>query len=136
MVGKPVSPSQNSSSLTLEGLIPKDNFYRRLKQILDLTFLYAAVEPYYGKCGQHSVDPVVFFKLLLVGHFENLTSNRSIIRKSQLRLDVLYFLDYSVGQPLPWHGVPRTAPFPALASGYLQRCSKLVFNGSWHLARR
>jgi hypothetical protein len=28
-------------------LPPKDNFYRRLKQGVDFTFLYAAVEPYF-----------------------------------------------------------------------------------------
>ena len=60
MVGRQQSPDQTGTSLTLEGLVPKDNFYRRLKQVLDLAFLYSAVEPYYGKCGQQSIDPVVF----------------------------------------------------------------------------
>ncbi len=87
--------------LVLEILIPKPNFYRRVKQFLDLDFLYEAVQPYYGKCGQKSIDPVVFFKLLLVGHFENLVSDRAIIASSQLRLDILYFLDYKVGERLP-----------------------------------
>jgi transposase len=103
MVAKQGSPQQCDVSLSLGSLVPKDNLYRRLKQQLDLGFLYAAVTPYYGKCGQQSIDPVVFFKLLLVGHLENLLSDRAIIRTSQLRLDILYFLDYSVGQPLPWH---------------------------------
>jgi hypothetical protein len=60
MVGKQVFLDQKEPSLTLEGLVPKDNFYRRLKPVLDLAFLYSAVEPYYGKCGQQSIDPVVF----------------------------------------------------------------------------
>jgi hypothetical protein len=131
MVGKQVFSDQPSPSLTLEGLVPKNNFYRRLKQVLDLDFLYAAVEPYYGKCGQQSIDPVVFFKLLLVGHLENLVSDRAIIRKSQLRLDILYFLDYPVGQALPWHGVPRTVRFPVRDNHCPNRCSNLVFNASF-----
>ena len=112
MVGRQQSPDKTGTSLTLEGLVPKDNFYHRLKQVLDLTFLYPAVEPYYGKCGQQSIDPVVFFKLLLVGHLENLTSDRAIVRKSQLRLDILYFLDYPIGQLLPWQ---RVAPHSTLS---------------------
>jgi hypothetical protein len=60
MVGKQASVDQHGTCLTLEGLVPKDNFYRRLKAILTLNFLYAAVEPYYGKCGHQSIDPVVF----------------------------------------------------------------------------
>ncbi|WP_157816128.1 transposase [Spirosoma pollinicola] len=74
-----------------------------LKQAIDLTFLYETVKPYYGKCGQQSIDPIVFVKLMLVGHLENLTSDRAIIRCCQLRLDILYFLDYEFGQALPWH---------------------------------
>jgi hypothetical protein len=64
MVGKQVFFGQKETSLTVEGLVPKDNFYRRLKPVLDLAFLYSAVEPYDGKCGQQSIDPAVFFKLL------------------------------------------------------------------------
>lgn len=101
MVGYRIYSTTNTASLTLESLIAKNNFYRHLKQILDLSFLYEAVNPYYGKCGQKSIDPVVFFKLLLVGHFENLVCDRAIIRSSQLRLDILYFLDYKVGDHLP-----------------------------------
>src|SRR5437868_6898635 len=78
MVAKQVSPDQSSNTLLLGSLVPQDNFYRRLKQGLDLTFLYAAVAPYYGPCGQQSIDPVVFFKLLLVGHLENLCSDQAI----------------------------------------------------------
>ena len=65
--------------------------------------MYQAVQPFYGKCGQQSIDPVVFFKLMLVGHLENLTLDRAIIRCCQLRLDILYFLDYELGASLPWH---------------------------------
>jgi transposase len=101
MVGYRTYPAAKTFSLDLENLIPKNNLYRQLKQLLDLSFLYQAVEPYYGKCGQKSIDPVVFFKLLLVGHFENLTSDRHIVRSSGLRLDILYFLDYKPAERLP-----------------------------------
>jgi hypothetical protein len=45
----------------------------------------------------------VFFKLQLVAHFENICSERALIEKSQLRLDILYFLDYQLGERLPCH---------------------------------
>jgi transposase len=87
----------------METYVPKNNFYRQIKQLLKFDFLYQAVAPYYGKCGQKSVDPVVFFKLQLVAHFENICSERALIEKSGLRLDILYFLDYNVGERLPCH---------------------------------
>ncbi len=50
--------------VSLEELVPKDNFYRRLEQRLDLTFVRELVRPLYAKGGRPSVDPVVFFKAL------------------------------------------------------------------------
>lgn len=99
MVGKRKF-TQSWLSQATEDYIPKNNFYRRLKPLLNLTFLYRVVAPYYGKCGQKSVDPVVFFKLQLVAHFENICSERALIEKSQLRLDILHFLEYNVGERL------------------------------------
>ncbi|MFD3003315.1 transposase [Pontibacter toksunensis] len=94
---------------SLSAHVPEHNFYRRLKQQLDLSFLYELKAPLYGKCGQQSVDPVVFFKLCLVGYLENITSDRRLIEHCSLRLDLLYFLDYQLDEPLPWHStVSRT----------------------------
>ena len=45
MVAKQVSPDQHDVSLALGSLVPKNNFYRRLKQVLDLDFLFAVVAP-------------------------------------------------------------------------------------------
>ena len=101
MVGKRKQFNKNCLSIAIEDYIPKNNLYRGLQQVLDVGFLYDRVKPYYGKCGQKSVDPVVFFKLQLVAHFENICSERALIKKSQLRLDILHFLNYNIGERLP-----------------------------------
>jgi transposase len=49
------------TTFNLASRIDPNNFYRRLKDVLDLRFLYKQTELYYGKCGQKSIDPVVFF---------------------------------------------------------------------------
>ncbi|WP_198027634.1 hypothetical protein [Seonamhaeicola sp. S2-3] len=36
--------------------VPEHNFYRRLKEVLDLEFLYKLTRPYYGDSGQKSID--------------------------------------------------------------------------------
>ncbi len=63
-------------SFQLSQRVPADNFYRRLKDQLDLQFVYKSTKKYYGTEGQQSIDPVVFFKLILVGYLENLNSDR------------------------------------------------------------
>src|SRR5438034_857783 len=83
--------------------VPADNFYRRLKEMLELRWLYKATKNYYGTEGQQSIDPVVFFKLMLIGYVENLGSDRRIINTVSLRLDMLFFIGYDIDEPLPWH---------------------------------
>ena len=83
--------------------VPEGNFYRRLRELLDLRWLYKKTRKYYGSEGQKSVDPVVFFKLVLIGYLENLGSDRRIIQTVSMRLDMLYFLGYDLDEDLPWH---------------------------------
>ena len=65
-------------SVHLSDLVPKENFYRRLKSELNLDFLYQETKQFYGTCGQKSIDPVVFFKMCLVGYLENIISYRIV----------------------------------------------------------
>jgi transposase len=77
--------------------------YRKLKEVLDLRFLYAATAKYDGRDGQKSIDPVVFFKLLLVGYLENQPSDRRIVHMASMRMDILYFIGYDIDEELQWH---------------------------------
>jgi transposase len=109
MQGRKTFEDEKELRFSLSAHVPGRNFYRRLKQRLDLSFLYGLTAPYYGCCGQHSIDPVVFFKLCLVGYLENIISDRKLIEHCGLRLDLLYFLGYQLDEPLPWHStVSRT----------------------------
>lgn len=87
----------------LSNYVPADNFYRRLKKLLNLDFVYQSTLKHYGKEGQKSIDPVVFMKLMLVGYLENIPSDRRIVSTSGMRMDILYFLGYDLGEGLPWH---------------------------------
>jgi transposase len=55
--------AQLPDDLSLEDLVRKDHFYRRLDARLDLSFVRELVAPLYATGGRPSVDPVVFFKL-------------------------------------------------------------------------
>ncbi len=94
---------------SLEDLVPEDNFYRKVTQALDLHFLYKSTQGYYGREGQESIDPVVFFKILLVGYLTNINSDRALIRYCSNCLDVRLFLGYDLNEELPWHStISRT----------------------------
>ncbi len=89
--------------VSLEELVPKDHFYRRLEAEIDLSFVRGLVAPLYAGGGRPSVDPVVFFKLQLVMFFEDLRSERQLMRIVADRLSVRWYLGYDLHEPLPDH---------------------------------
>jgi len=97
------------TSFQLSSRVPKENLYRKLRETLDLSFLYKDTKELYGKTGNPSIDPVVFFKLLLTGYLENITSDRKLVEHCSMRMDVLYFLGFDIDEELPWHStISRT----------------------------
>ena len=89
--------------------VPRHNLYRQLAELLDWEFLYQQTQGLYRHTDQPSLDPVVFFKLVLVGRLENLVSDRRLVEHCALRLDILYFLGYEINEDLPWHStISRT----------------------------
>jgi transposase len=79
MQGKKQYTEKLFTSFQFSERVSQDNLYRRLKATLDLHWLNKAAAKYYGSEGQKSIDPVVFFKLILIGYLENLASDRRII---------------------------------------------------------
>jgi len=95
--------------VNIDMLVHTDNFYRKLSQTLDLSFLYKATAKYYGTEGQESIDPVVFFKICLVGYLNNINSDRRLIDYCSNCLDVRWYLKYDIDEELPWHStISRT----------------------------
>lgn len=94
---------------SLEQLVPEDNFYRIISKELDLHFLYKATSVFYGTEGQVSIDPIVFFKILLVGYLNNINSDRALLRFCADSLSIRLFLGYDLDEVLPWHStISRT----------------------------
>lgn len=93
----------------INDLVPLNNFYRLLEKALDLRFLYKATEQYYGVEGQESIDPVVFFKICLIGYLNNINSDRKLIDYCNNCLDIRLYLKYDIDESLPWHStISRT----------------------------
>lgn len=93
----------------LDDLVPEENFYRKLNSALDLHFLYKETAKYYGSEGQESIDPVVFFKICLVGYLNNINSDRKLIEFCTDSLGIRLLIQYDIDEPLPWHStISRT----------------------------
>ena len=109
MQGKKLFQEKLFNSFQLSERVPPENFYRRLKETLELEFLRQRTRHLYGDTGNPRIDPVVFFKLMLVSYLENISSDRRLMDFCSMRLDILYFLGYDIDEELPWHStVSRT----------------------------
>ena len=109
MQGKKDFTPQLFYDLRLDRLVPYDNYSRIIQRELSFDFLDQSKDKYYGKKKKKSIDPVVFFKTLLVGYLNNINSDRALIRFCSNCLDVRLFLGYDLNEDLPWHStISRT----------------------------
>ena len=104
MLGPPKLRSLNQPiTVSLEALVPANNFYRCLDAELDLSFVREWVQDCYADGGRPSIDPVVFFKLQLILFFEGIRSERRLMEIVALNLAHRWYLGYGLDEPLPDH---------------------------------
>jgi transposase len=93
---------------------PANAFYDRLNQILDRRQFDRCVEHvcrryYEGPYGRPSIAPGVYFRMLLIGYFEGLDSERGIAWRTADSLSLRKFLRYALEEKTPDHStVSRT----------------------------
>ena len=90
-------------AVSLEDLVPQNNFYRHLENKLDLSFVRDWAKELYAERGRPSIDPVVFFKLQLVMFFEGIRSERKLVDTASLNLAHRWYLGYALDEDLPDH---------------------------------
>jgi transposase len=90
-------------AVSLEDLVPADNFYRHVEAKLNLSFVREWARELYAERGRPSIDPVVFFKLQLIMFFEGIRSERQLIATASLNLAHRWYLGFALDEDLPDH---------------------------------
>ena len=99
---QPPEPTLFIEATDLYRHIPQGHFYERLAQVLDLSFVYELTRPLYApKLGRPSLDPVVFFKCMLAGFFENVVYDTELEYRIADSLTLRQFLGYSLEERTP-----------------------------------
>ena len=112
-VGRPamMGPVQNDepklfyTGFCLADRIPAEHILRRIRQLIDFSFVRDAVAHFYGHNGNESIDPIVLMKLMLLLFLEKVPSERELMRRLSYRLDWLWFCGYDVDAKVPDHSV-------------------------------
>jgi len=104
MLGAKAKCLQAHAEVSLEDLVPTDNFYRQLEAKLDLSFVRELVrECYCSGIGRPSIDPIAFFKLQLIMFFEGIRSERQLMEMVHLHLAHRWYIGYDLSERVPDH---------------------------------
>ena len=86
---------------------PRHAFYDHLNQVLaSVQFdreIEDACEPYYAKKGRRSIPPGVYFRMLFIGYFEGIDSQRGIAWRCEDSRSLGRFLGYGPDESTPDH---------------------------------
>ena len=86
---------------------PRHLFYEKLNEVLKSSrfdgLLEELCEEYYAKNGRPSIPPGVFFRMLLIGYFEDISSQRGIAWRCEDSRSLQQFLGYLPNEETPDH---------------------------------
>lgn len=105
MMGRKAAQPELYVSFSLDAAVPRHHIVRKIAAAIDFEFVRSLAVPYYSWTGQPSVDPVVIFKLHLLGYLFNIRSERQLCEEAGLHLAWRWFLGYELSEPIPDHSV-------------------------------
>src|SRR5689334_4680201 len=82
----------------LDEVVPDDHLVRKIGALLDLSWVYAELAPYYSELGRPSIDPVLMLRMLIVGYVFAIRSERQICREVQVNLAYRWFCGLGPGR--------------------------------------
>ena len=85
----------------LDKAVPDDHLVRKVRALLDLSWVYAELAPYYSEIGRPSIDPVLMIRMLIIGYVFAIRSERQICREVQVNLAYRWFCDLGLEDAIP-----------------------------------
>ncbi|TVY08338.1 transposase [Paenibacillus cremeus] len=75
---------QNYELVSIEELVPADHLLRKIDKHIDFTFIDEKVRHLYSQDnGRPAIDPLVLFKMIFLGYFYGIRSERQLEREIQ-----------------------------------------------------
>jgi transposase len=105
MLGRKVFAPKLFYRFSLEAQVPEDHLLRRVAAAVDFAFVRRLTGRFYSRTGRPGLDPVVLFKLSLLGYLYGITSERRLAEEVRLHLAYRWFLGYDLDEATPDHSV-------------------------------
>src|SRR5207249_5061611 len=106
MMGQQKSgPELFNYAVNLEKRVRSDHVLRRVEAAIDFGFVREEVAHCNGDNGNVSIDPMVILKMMFLLFFDDVASERELMKVIAERLDYLWFLGYGLDDEIPNHSV-------------------------------
>ena len=105
MLGRKVFAPKLFYRFSLEAQVPEGHLLRRVAAAVDFAFVRRLTARFYSHTGRPGLDPVVLFKLGLLGYLYGITSERRLAEEVRLHLAYRWFLGYDLDEATPDHSV-------------------------------
>jgi transposase len=105
MMGRKVLAGKLFYQVSLEALVPAGHLLRRVAEAVDFSVVRPLTARFYSHTGQPSVDPVVLFKMALLGYLYGLPSERRLVEEIRVNLAYRWFIGYDLDEAIPDHSV-------------------------------
>ena len=92
-----------SRTIDLETFVSASHFLRRIDRVLDLSFIRELTGPRYANRGRPSIDPEVFFRIVLIGYFQGIASNRQLCEEIHHNMAYRWFCRLAIDDDVPDH---------------------------------
>ncbi|WP_078596301.1 IS1182 family transposase [Evansella clarkii] len=90
--------------VSIDQLVPEDHMVRKIDEKIDFNFIYDRVKPFYCEDnGRPPIDPVMLFKMMLVGYFFGIRSERQLEKEIQTNVAYRWFLGLNLTDKVPHH---------------------------------
>ncbi|AGK55208.1 transposase [Bacillus sp. 1NLA3E] len=81
---KPKKAVQNEAEFVfIEDLVPQNHLLRKVDKYIDFSFVGEKVRPYYSEDNGRPTDPILLFKMMFIGYFYGIRSERQLEREIQ-----------------------------------------------------
>jgi transposase len=87
----------------IDNLVPQDHLLRVIDKHLDLSFIREKARPYYSEKGRPAIDPVLLFKMMLIGYLYGIRSERRLEQEIICNTAYRWYLGLGLTDSVPDH---------------------------------
>ena len=104
MQGHHVYQEQTVIPINLRQMVPDDHVLVKIDKAVDLSFIYGLTKSYYcPNNGRPSIDPVLFFRMQIIGYLYGIASDRQLCEDIHLNIAYRWFCRLQLNEAVPDH---------------------------------